>query len=140
MPDLELYSVRDGIVQQQAGLNWGFSDGHVCLPDAYIALTNRFFKTHPTFFPSHGSTIITTWDDGIIIECSLEGTQNISGRTYPKQISSARDKSALGCYLRGRIGVSNTTRITMNDLNNYGRNTVSVSHSGGNNYNFDFSV
>lgn len=140
MPDLELYSVRDGIVQQQAGLNWGFSDGHVCLADAYIALTNLFFRTYPTFFPPQGSNIVIEWDDGTVIECLLEGTQDILGVIYPKQISSARDKSILGNYLRSRIGVSNTHRITMMDLNNYGRNNVSVSHLTGNRYYFDFHI
>jgi hypothetical protein len=140
LPNLELYSVRDGIVQQQAGLNWGFSNGHVSLADAYIALTQRFFNTNPNFFPQQGSTILTEWDDGQIIYCSLEGTQDISGVIYPKQISSVNDKSVLGNYLRQRIGVSSTQRITMADLNSYGRIDVSVSHRSGNHYHFDFHV
>lgn len=140
MPNLELYSVRDGIVQPQAGLNWGFSAGHTCLADAYIALTNRFFRTYPTFFPPQGSVITTTWDDGTVIECSLEGTQDVLGTICPKQISSSGDKSTLGYYLRSRIGVSATHRITMDDLTNYGRNYVTVSHVAANTYYFDFHV
>ncbi|MGL4848677.1 MAG: hypothetical protein ACRC28_07075 [Clostridium sp.] len=50
MPNLELYSTRDNIVQLQAGLNWGFSVDHTCLADAYIALTSNFFRLHPNFF------------------------------------------------------------------------------------------
>jgi len=138
MPDLELYSVRYNMVQKQAGLNWGFSYGHTCLADAYIALTTPFLRSNPNFFPSQGSVIITEWDDGTIIECLLEGTQEINGMVYPKQISSDGDKSTLGYYLRGRIGVSPTHRIVMSDLANYGRNYVSVSHIAGNRYYFDF--
>lgn len=140
MPDLELYSVRDNMVQLQAGLNWGFSDGHTCLADAYIALTNRFFRTYPNFFPPQGSVITTTWDDGTVIECSLEGTQDVLGTIYPKQISSSGDKSILGSYLRHRIGVPANHRITMDDLINYGRNYVTVSYLQGNTYYFDFHV
>ena len=51
MPILELYSKRDGIVQKKGGLNWGFSDGHVCIDDAYIAITTNFIKNNPGFFP-----------------------------------------------------------------------------------------
>ena len=138
MPDLELYSVRDGIVQHQSGLNWGFSYGHTCLADAYIALTSHFIRRYPNFFPPHGSVIITEWDDGTVIECLLEGTQEINGMVYPKQISSDGDKSTLGHYLRRRIGVSPTHRIVMSDLTNYGRNYVSVSHIVENRYYFDF--
>jgi hypothetical protein len=138
MPDLELYSVRDGIVQHQSGLNWGFSNGHVCLADACIALTSHFIRTYPNFFPPHGSIITTNWDDGTVMQCLLEGTQEISGIVYPKQISSLGDKSILGTYLRRRIGVSNSHRITMADLNNYGRNYVTVSQTAPNIYFFDF--
>lgn len=140
MPNLELYSVRDAIVQRQAGLNWGFSAGHVCLADAYIALTTPFFNANPNFFPIHGSIITTNWDDGTVMQCLLEGTQDISGTIYPKQISSAGDKSILGNYLRGRISVSTSHRISMSDLNNYGRDDVTVSHVSGNTYFFDFHV
>lgn len=138
MPDLELYSVKYNMVQQQAGLNWGFSYGHTCLADAYIALTTHFLRSNPNFFPPQGSVITTEWDDGTVIQCLLEGTQEINGMVYPKQISSDGDKSTLGYYLRRRIGVSPTHRIVMSDLTNYGRNYVSVSHIGGNRYYFDF--
>lgn len=140
MPNLELYSVRDNCVQDKAGLNWGFSSGHVCIADAYIALTTEFFRYNINFFPGHGSTIITRWDDGREIVCLLEGTQFIEGSIYPKQISSYEDKSELGYYLRGRLGVSDTHHISMEDLENYGRDFVSVSHIEDNIYYFDFSV
>lgn len=140
MPNLELYSVRDNKVQNQSGLNWGFSSGHVNPSDAYIALTKRFILNNINFFPPHGSIITTHWDDDTIIPCLLEGTQVINGITYPKQISSAHDKSILGDYLRGRLHVTTNHPITMSDLNNYGRNYISVSHINSNNYYFDFHI
>lgn len=139
MPNLELYSVRDGCVQQQVGLNWCFSVGHVSTEDAYIALTTNFFRENPDFFPEHGSIIVTRWDDGEIIECSIEGTQKIDDITFPKQISSYGDKSILGNYLRRRLVVSNTHRIDMEDLENYGKDYIEVTSSGNNEYYFDFS-
>lgn len=139
IPNLELYSVREGRVQPQAGLNWCFADAHVNTEDAYIALTTEFFRNNPYFFPPHGSIINVTWDDGRTMMCLLEGTQKINCEIYPKQISSYNDKSVIGHYLRNRLGVSPTKLITMDDLNNYGRNFISVSYKGGNNYYFDFS-
>lgn len=139
MPNLELYSVRDNEVQAQGGLNWGFADAHVCTEDAYIALTKAFFRDNPNFFPAHGSLINVTWDDAVQMPCLLEGTQEIDGKKYPKQISSYDDKSIIGHYLRRRIGVSPTKHITMQDLDNYGRRYINVSHLNDNNYYFDFS-
>lgn len=139
MPNLELYSVRDGAVPTQSGLNWGFADAHVNVEDAYIALTIHFFRQYPDFFPPHGETINVQWDDGVRMCCLLEGTQQINGDIYPKQISSYDDKSVLGHYLRGRLGVEPTHLITMQDLINYGRDHVTVRSLGNNNYFFDFS-
>lgn len=139
MVALELYSVRDQMVSKQSGLNWCFADAHVNTEDAYIALTKRFFKENPDFFPGHGSVIDVEWDDGVRMECLLEGTQTIEGMTYPKQISSYRDKSEIGHYLRKRLGVGSTHVITMKDLKRYGRDSVTV-HQRGNRYYFDFSI
>lgn len=139
MPILELYSVRDNKVQAQGGLNWGFANAHVNVEDAYIALTKAFFRENPSFFPPHGSLIEVTWDDGEKMSCLLEGTQEIDGSLYPKQISSYDDKSIIGHYLRKRMGVSPTKHITMQDLDNYGRNHIEVLHQEDYNYYFDFS-
>ena len=49
MPKLELYSVRFGKVQAQAGLNWGLADAHVNSEDAYIALTTTFLEKTQIF-------------------------------------------------------------------------------------------
>ena len=139
IPNLNLYSVRDGIVQQQAGLNWGFANAHVNPEDAYIALPRSFFEEYPDFFPQHGSIINVLWDDGTRMRCLLEGTQRINGLIYPKQISSYDDKSFIGHYLRQRLGVSPNRRIDMTDLDNYGRNYISVSKENDSDYYFEFS-
>ncbi|AMQ04623.1 restriction endonuclease PLD domain-containing protein [Sporosarcina psychrophila] len=141
MPEVLLYSRRENEVQRQAGLNWGFSDGHVNVADAYIALNLSFFRENQYFFPSHGTTINVIWDDGVMMTCSLEGTQQIDGETYPKQISTYNDKSILGMYLRNRIAVSNTHRVTRRDLQAYGRESVHVTFDAEDDtFYFDFSV
>lgn len=139
MPLLELYSTRKNIVPPKSGLNWCFANAHVNTCDAYIALRSRFFRANPDFFPEHGNLIDTVWDDGMQITCLLEGTQTIDGITYPKQISSYNDKSVIGSYLRDRLQVSSTHVITMDDLHNFGKNYVEVTHISGNQYFFDLS-
>ena len=138
MPNLELYSVRDGIVPTQSGLNWCFADAHVNTEDAYIALTTAFFRNNPNFFPPQGTIINVEWDDGVKMSCLLEGTQIINETIYPKQISSYNDKSIIGHYLRTRLNVGPEHLITMADLTRYGRNYVEVTNLG-NSYSFDFS-
>lgn len=141
MPNIYLYSMQTNEVQDQAGLNWCFSQGHVSTQDAYIALTNSFFRENPLFFPEHGSVINAVWDDGTEMRLLLEGTQVINGETKPKQISTVGDKSILGSYLRGRLAVEPTHRITREDLQNYGREDILVTFDAENqSYLFDFSV
>ena len=141
MPTVYLYSRRENEVQRQAGLNWGFSNGNVCTSDAYIALNKDFFRQNPNFFPAHGNTIRVLWDDDTPMTCLLEGTQEVNGLLYPKQLSTYNDKSVLGVYLRNRLGVSNSHLITRNDLRNYGREDVDIHYDQTNNiYYFDFSV
>lgn len=140
MPNLQLYSVRDGEVQSKAGLNWGFSKGHTNVDDAYIALRKEFFENNQDFFPGQGEVISVIWDDGTQMRLLLEGTQNIDGDIYPKQISSDCDKSILGNYLRARLNVDSSKVITMDDLEEYGRNDITVTQGDNGEYIFDFSV
>jgi len=141
MPTIFLYSRRENEVQRQAGLNWGFSNGNVCTADAYLALNKDFLRQNPGFFPGHGNTINILWDDGTEMICLLEGTQEIDGLEYPKQISTFNDKSALGIYLRRRLGVANTHLITRNDLRNYGREDIDIEYDARNDiYLFNFRV
>ncbi len=140
MPRLELFSPRLGEVPEHSGLNWGLANAHVSTADAYIALRKDFFENYPNFFPPHGSIIRVDWDDGMRMECLLEGTQRINGVIVPKQISTFDDKSELGVYLRRRLRVSSTHLITIDDLNHYGRTDIEVTYLGNDIYCFDFSV
>ena len=140
MAKMQLYSLRDGIVQRQGGVNWGFSDGHVCENDAYVAITKRFIEENPDFFPEPGSTINAVWDDGTRMVCSVEGTQYVLGKIYPKQLTSAYDKSVFGTYIRKRTGLPSGYRIKLEDLDTYGRRDIDIQYIGNNTYTIDFSV
>lgn len=131
---------RSGQVPESSGLNWGFANAHVCNNDAYLKIIKEDVINNPSYFPPklHRDIINVVWDDGTTMVCMLEGTQVINGDEFPKQISSYGDKSRIGTYLRGRIGVFNR-RVNRTDLDNYGRTHITVSYLGGNDYRFDFS-
>jgi len=61
------------------------------------------------------------------MDALLEGTQEERGIIYPKQISTAPQKSIMGEYLRFRLGVPLGQMVTINDLHRYGRTDIDVS-------------
>lgn len=148
---------RSGQVPTGSGLNWGNSNAHVTLGDAYIPIRVEHITNFPDLFPpkqsypiqSHNGrqqrqndVIEVIWDDNTFMECLLEGTQSPSGfnEAYPKQLCSSPNKNTLGIYLRNRLGVSLTHIITLQDLNNYGRTDIELSLRNDGTYFANFSV
>ena len=149
-----------GKVPQKSGLNWGCSGAHVSKGDAYIRITMDYVRTFPKMFPPkkyvdgieninstgrknrENDEVELIWDDGTVMIGLLEGQNynKIDGMVYPKQLSSAPQKSVLGTYLRKRIGVSLDHVITKADLKRYGRYDVDISLIGEGIYYMDFSV
>lgn len=145
-----------GEVPEKSGLNWGLSNGHVALGDAYIKITVADILEHPKLFPpkqpspiqlDHGGkktrqndVVDIIWDDGIIMIGLFEGTQRVGGVIYPKNISSSPRKNIIGRYIRSRLGVSLDHKITRADLEAYGRTHIGISLQGEGVYAFDFSV
>ena len=163
--DLPLYSLRQHKVQEKSGLNWGLAGGNVADGDAYIALTKQIIKDNPNLFKPYDENYQPTsakkrnsdpieliWDDGVIMPASFEGSHEINGLNYPKQLASysakppklngnpISAKSILGRYLRKRLGVPIDYLITMDDLNKYGRNNITLSLIEEGVYYADFSV
>ncbi|CUO39944.1 restriction endonuclease PLD domain-containing protein [Clostridium paraputrificum] len=132
---------RYGNVHSMAGLNWGYSNGHVCENDAYIPIKANVIRSNLTLFNpiTENNIIYVTWDDGTEMTCLLEGSQIINSVTYPKQISSYNDKSILGVYLRERLGVFHSP-IVLEDLISYGRTDISVTKTSNTHYFFNFSA
>lgn len=118
------------------------------------------------FFPQKSADvnlpIDVIWDDGTEMQMLLEGNQEIEGRLYPKQLSTYKNKSEIGIYLRKRIGdkigvdlsISNDLSkedfkskaseykdklITKDMLEKYGRTSIEVKLIGDKTYYFDFS-
>jgi hypothetical protein len=148
---------NDGQVQNAAGLNWGQNpQNHTRPNDAYIAIRTSHIRDYPYLFPPkqvnpmhqdnrgrvhrHNDSIEIIWDDGIVMEGLLEGSQPVNGMTYPKQISSFPTKSELGEYIRERIGVPLGQPVRRHHLDTYGRTDIAVSTLGEGVYLFDFSI
>lgn len=165
--DIPLFAVKNGqnYVPEKSGLNWGFSDGHTAIGDAYIRIPKELLRQQAELVPPFDKHYIPTskkkrnsdpieiiWDDGTIMEASLEGEQNLDDLIYPKQLTSYSKnrpvlngermsaKSILGRYLRNRLNVDVDELITMQTLNNYGRTTITLSLIEQGLYYADFSV
>lgn len=170
--EIPLYTTTHGTkaVPTASGLNWGLarlsSGAHVAAGDAYIRLPKEILKSekqlirpyNPEFTTPEGrrqrnsDPIELIWDDGTIMEASLEGTQVFEGQNYPKQLASfsakqpyldgerISKKSILGRYLRKRLGVDVDDVITMDTLTSYGRDTITLSLIDEGIYYADFSV
>ena len=151
---------RRGLVPNKSGLNWGCSRGKVCEGDAYIRISMDYIRMFPKMFPPkkyvdgiknenatgnkkrENDFVELIWDDGEYMIGLMEGQiyNKNDGMVYPKQLSSAIQKSILGKYLRNRIGVSTNKVITKADLRRYGRDHIDISLIGEGIYYMDFSV
>lgn len=146
-------------VPAKSGLNWGCSDAHVKLGDAYIRITMDYIRDFPNLFPAkkyvgienvessgrksrENDEVELIWDDGVRMIGLLEGQQSsrIDGLVYPKQLSSSPSKSIMGIYLRNRLGVPLNHVITTRDLLKYGRTYIDISLIGEGLYYLDFST
>lgn len=146
-----------GKVPQKSGLNWGLSEENTKSGDAYIAIKKALIEEFPDLFPPklgyatkiprggktnrQNEAVEFIWDDGTIMEGLLEGSQDIEGCSYPKQLCSGPKKYILGKYLRKRMGIEDLDYlITRDDLIKYGRTDISISLQGEGVYMLDFSV
>jgi HKD family nuclease len=106
---IEIPTVR-GQVQAAAGLNWGYTAGNPSIEHAYIQIDESNIEEAPELFPtrpkSEKKPIEAIWDDGTTMLLSLEGNgpEVEDGIFYPKQVSTYKNKSKIGIYLRKRIG------------------------------------
>lgn len=151
-----LYDPKKNEVQPATGLNWGQGEGNVKPNDSCIPIRSDHIDNYPELFPPkqidpikndprgkkqrHNSPIELIWDDGTVMDGNLEGTYTKNDTIYPKQIASFPKKESLGIYLRNRLGVKLSEKVTMKDLKRYGRDNVDVSLISEGVYYIDFSV
>jgi hypothetical protein len=147
---------RGDILYTASGLNWGQGNAHNNLNDAYITIKKDYIKQYPHLFPPkqdfatitnvggkpnrHNDAIEIIWDDGMIMDGLLEGSQDERGLKYPKQITSFPGKNLMGEYLRRRLGVKSGQPVSIGDLQRYGRTDIDISLQDEGIYYFDFSV
>lgn len=106
-----------GEVHAAAGLNWGYSAGTPILGDAYIPITRKNVEESSGILPikSKGENhpIEVIWDDGTKMLLLLEGNgaRVDDEHFYPKQVSTYKNKSELGNYIRKRVGTKIGTNL-----------------------------
>lgn len=153
--EMTLLDPRRNDVPNASGINWGHGRSHTNRNDAYIAIRREHIEQYPKLFPPkqknptipHGGrerrqndVIEIIWDDGTRMEGLMEGTQEINGVKFPKQISSSPQKNALGSYLRNRLNVNSEEKVTLKKLQLYGKDSIRVSLEAEGIYYFDFSA
>lgn len=152
-----LYDPSTGEVPRSSGLNWGHSlKGHNNPGDGYIPIRTSHIRAHPQLFPPkqvhpirnlglgrsnrQNDSIELIWDDGVLMDATLEGSQPVNGRPYPKNLCSFPNKNLLGVYIRERLGLSFDELVTRRDLLQYGRDDIHLSLLQDGTYYADFSV
>jgi len=152
MPLINLLD-QNGQVPEKSGINWGLNTKELAgkvntrVADAELRITASLVRNNPSLIPQKdGSSkipVLLKWDDGTIMKGSFEQNQYdiiVSGDVYPKALCSDSDKSVLGSYLRHRLGVNLTKKVTLSDLRAYGRSNIEISLEPDGSYYLDFSV
>lgn len=107
-----------GNIPSRSGINQNLSVGHTSQYDAYIpvkvnAISSGLIPVRPTSsggaIPTLPVPITVTWDDGHVMNMMFDGSQNINGTIYPKNLSSTPTRNDLGFYLRNRMRLYNST-------------------------------
>jgi Predicted HKD family nuclease len=116
-----------------SSLNWGQRPKRE--PNqAYISIPRSIGKSG--FFPPKETIFTVMADDGIIFQCVTAGNKK---NEPPKQIETSKDNSELGRYFRNRMNIPLGKKITLDDLNSYGRTNVVFVNLGDGTYYMDFS-
>jgi len=145
-----------GAVRPASGLNWGHGKAKNRIDDACLVIRKPHIIDYPVLFPPiqnyspmfiggarsqrKNDQVEIIWDDGTVMRGLLEGSQIENGIRYPKNFSSSPSKNIIGEYIRTRLGVPLGERVTLTDLEQYGRTYIDISLQGDGIYFFDFSV
>lgn len=128
--ELPLYSTQTNHVPAISGLNWGQREGRD-KNQAYIAVPSSIQKSH--FFPPIAVHFHVATDDGEMLEMSIAQADG-------KAIHTPTSNAILGAYLRKRLGVPSGQFVTDEDLERYGRRTITFTKFDDENYFMDMSV
>lgn len=128
--ELTLLMQNQHAVPTTSGINWGQRDNRE--PNqAYIAIPSSIYRTN--FFPpiAHPFTVLT--DDGMQFTF-------VRAQENGKALHTTENNSILGRYLRQRMGVALGSYVTLEDLERYGRTSVTISKINDSLFFLDFSV
>lgn len=130
--ELPLFDSRTGMPHRKAGLNWGQRPGRE--PNqTYVPIPKRVVETNPHFFPPRGCPFTLATDDG-------EFFSVVRAQDQGKAIESIPSNSILGRYFRKRMGIPLGNRVKQCHFDGYGRQTVTLTKLGEDQYHLDFSV
>lgn len=147
MPYINLLD-QYGEVPEKSGINWGLNTNELTgtvntrVADAELRITAELIRTKIIPLKKGVSKIPVKlkWDDGALMDGSFEQNIEVDNNLYPKALCSDNDKSILGSYLRHRLGVNLTKKITLADLQTYGRTNIEISLQKDGSYYLNFSV
>lgn len=127
-----------------SGLNWGQrlekktnkKTGEITYVErganqAYLPV--RLSARNEGFLPETAYTFSLITDDGESFDC-------VVAQDNRKAIESTKNNSLIGEYFRNRLGVSLGTRITIEDLERYGRTDYTIEKINNETFLLDFSV
>ncbi|MDF2052990.1 restriction endonuclease PLD domain-containing protein [Priestia megaterium] len=118
-------------IHSTGGLNWGQRPGRE-KNQAYIPVQKKIHNINPGFFPEKKVEFTLITDDGESFVCVMAQANN-------KAIETCHDNSILGKYFRNRLGVSLGEFVTIEHLDNYGRNYITIYKINDETYFMDFS-
>ena len=113
--DLPL-TMRDGTIQNRAGLNWGQRPGRDA-NQAYLKIPTAVHEDNPGFFPPREEEFTVITDDGHSFLC-------VVAQDNDKALETKRDNAELGRYFRTRLGVPLGAFVTTEALTRYGKFSV----------------
>ena len=148
-------------VPESSGLNWEIPNGSKRRPfrpdpkdrwkydAAYLRVPKQVHKENPNFFPERDTLLTLKTDDGKIFYCTIQQDDRkaITTTGERERNPNLRGNRQLGLYLRKRIGVTHGDhhpkdgyKITLEDLEAYGRTDYTIEKISDESYFFDFSA
>lgn len=139
---LPLYSVRDGIVQEKAGLNQWNANGRVRDEDeVYIPVPAKIHKLYPDFFPQDKDTLfVLRLPDGQelsakMCQSGLKGLMSnpnkALGHWILRKVLRKRPGELVTMYDLNRFGIDSICVEKMPRINNDGKRVYSLSFNDG---------
>lgn len=129
--EVSLLTSRGDATHRRAGLNWGHRPEHKRNPNqAYIPLTADICRSG--FFPPPGVPFTVLTDDRKSLICTRAQAKG-------KAIQTPLNNSQLGEYFRHRLGLPSGAFVRKEDLEAYGRTSVTFHKEDEETYHMDFS-